>query len=428
MMTDARQHAAVHCATRPPRDPPIGILIHVDAYQSGVKLSRPWRRRSLDCKLSLMSRSTARAHVAVVGGGILGLAHAFRAAKRGRSVVLFERGIRATGASVRNFGTIWPIGQPAGAMHELALASRALWLAMLRETGLPYFPTGSLHLAYRQDELDVLQEFTDLAPSIGYQCALLTPDKVLGRSSAVHPHGLLGGLWSDTELTVDPRRIVGALPEILRDLGVDVQFGCPVLRIDLPHIDTARGQWQADTAIVCSGDDFETLYPEVFADSGLTRCKLQMMRTVPQPGGWRLGPALAAGLTLRFYKAFRACTTLDALRSRIARERPAYDQWAIHTLVAQTVDGAITLGDSHEYGDVPEAFDRTDIDQLILDEVRTYLRLPDWSLAERWHGVYAWHPQKPFVVCEPAPGVRVVTGVGGAGMTLSFGLAEQSLA
>jgi D-hydroxyproline dehydrogenase subunit beta len=375
-----------------------------------------------------MPASTPRPHLAIVGGGILGLAHAYRAAKRGRSVVLFERGVRATGASIRNFGTIWPIGQPAGVMHELALASRSLWLAMLRETGLPHFPTGSLHLAYRQDELDVLQEFADLAPSIGYRCELLPPSKVVERSRAARPQGLRGGLWSDTELTVDPRRIVGALPEILRDLGVDVQFGCPVLHIDLPRIETSRGLWQADAAIVCSGDDFETLYPEVFVDSGLTRCKLQMMRTVPQPDGWQLGPALAAGLTLRFYKAFRSCTTLDALRSRIARERPAYDRWAIHTLVSQTVDGAITLGDSHEYGDVPEAFDRTEIDQLILDEVRTYLQLPEWRLAERWHGVYAWHPQKPFIACEPAAGVRVLTGVGGAGMTLSFGLAEQSLA
>jgi glycine/D-amino acid oxidase-like deaminating enzyme len=153
-----------------------------------------------------------------------------------------------------------------------------------------------------------------------------------------------------------------------------------------------------------------------------------MMRTVPQPGGWELGPALAAGLTLRFYKSFRACTSLAALKERIARERPAYDRWAIHTLVSQTADGAITLGDSHEYGPTPDVFDRTEIDDLILDDLRAYLRLPDWHLAERWHGVYAWHPEKPFIDCEPAPGVRIITGVGGSGMTLSFGMADRSLA
>jgi FAD dependent oxidoreductase TIGR03364 len=373
-----------------------------------------------------MSPSRRRVQLAVVGGGILGLAHAYVAARRGRSVALFERHPVASGASVRNFGTIWPIGQPSGEMHDLALRSRALWIDMLRETGLPYLPTGSLHLAYRRDELDVLREFAELAPDLGYRCTLESPGAIAERSAAVRSSGLLGGLWSDTELTVDPRRIVGALPAILRDLGADLQFGCPVVGIDLPRIETSRGTWEADSVVVCSGDDFETLYPEIFAASGLTRCKLQMMRTAPQPAGWQLGPALAAGLTLRFYKAFRACKSLDALRARIAAEQPAYDQWHIHTLVAQTADGAITLGDSHEYGEAPGVFDRAEIDALILDEVRTYLQLPEWRLAEHWHGIYAWHPEQPVITREPTPGVRIVTGVGGAGMTLSFGLAERT--
>jgi FAD dependent oxidoreductase TIGR03364 len=357
--------------------------------------------------------------LAVIGGGILGLAHAYLAAKRGWRVTLFERHQRATGASVRNFGQIWPIGQPAE-MREIALRSRALWMQMLDDTHLPYRPTGSLHVAYRDDEIAVLEEC-----GLG---TLLSPSETADRSQAIETRGLLGALWSETELTVDPRRIVGALPEVLRSFGVDVQFGCPVLGIDVPRIETARGAFETDAVIVCSGDDFETLYPEVFAASGLTRCKLQMMRTVPQPNGWELGPALAAGLTLRFYKAFRTCKALGPLRERIAREQPEYDRWAIHTLVSQTADGAITLGDSHEYGPTPSVFDRPEIDRLILDDLERYLRIPTWELAERWHGVYAWHPEKPFIDCEPAQGVRIITGVGGSGMTLSFGLAERTLA
>jgi glycine/D-amino acid oxidase-like deaminating enzyme len=74
----------------------------------------------------------------------------------------------------------------------------------------------------------------------------------------------------------------------------------------------------------------------------------------------------------------------------------------------------------------PSLFNREEIDNLILRHLRSFLRLPDFSIAERWHGVYAKHFEKPFVRFEPESGVEVVTGLGGAGMTLSFGVAAET--
>jgi FAD dependent oxidoreductase TIGR03364 len=369
-----------------------------------------------------------RAKVAVIGGGILGLAHAYVAARRGHSVVLCERGRAASGASIRNFGMIWPIGQPKGAMHQMALRSREIWLEVLEAARLPYLPTGSLHMAYHDDEAEVLREFAAIAPRSGYECEWLEPSSVTERSAAVQPVGLKGGLWSATEFTVDPRLVVARLPEYLAELGVAMHFGSAVTHIDLPFIELGVGSYEADVAIVCSGDDFETLFPDVFRGSSLTRSKLQMMRTAPQPADWQLGPALAAGLTLRFYKAFQMCTTLAKMKERVAREKPEYEKYLIHVLVSQMADGAITLGDSHEYGLSVNIFDKREIDQLILREAATFLRLPDFRVAERWHGVYSTHAEKPVFEAEPAAGVHIVTGLGGSGMTLSFGLAERTMA
>ena len=363
----------------------------------------------------------------MIGGGILGLAHACIAAQRGHAVSLFERGPAATGASIRNFGMIWPIGQPAGEMHQMALRSRDIWLKVLHAARLPYRDTGSLHVAYRDDEANVLQEFAEIAPRAGYDCKWLPAPEVLERSAAILPQDLKGGIWSAIELTVDPRLVVARLPEYLGEMGVSTHFGHAVARIELPRIETSVGCHEADIAIVCSGDDFETLFPGVFRTTGLTRCKLQMMRTAPQPGGWQLGPALAAGLTLRFYKAFQICSTLPALKERILREKPEYERYLIHALVSQTADGAITLGDSHEYRPCVDIFDQPEIDELILREARTFLQIPDFQIAQRWHGVYSIHPEKPFFEAEPAAGVRIVTAPGGSGMTLSFGLAERTL-
>ena len=369
----------------------------------------------------------AHARVAVIGGGILGLAHAYAAARRGHSVVLCERGRAATGASIRNFGMIWPIGQPAGRMHQVALRSRAIWMDVLKAARLPHHATGSLHVAYHSDEADVLREFAQIGPGAGYDCEWLDASGVMERSAAVQPKRLKGGVWSATELTVDPRLVVAGLPEYLRELGVSVNFGSAVTHIDLPRVETGTGSYEADVAILCSGDDFETLYPAAFHSSGLTRCKLQMMRTAAQPGGWQLGPALAAGLTLRFYKAFQMCTTLAKLKERVTREKPEYEKYLIHVLVSQTADGAVTLGDSHEYGPCVDIFDKAEIDGLILREAESFLRLPDFRVAERWHGAYSLHESQPFFEVEPAAGVHIVTGVGGSGMTLSFGLAERTI-
>jgi D-hydroxyproline dehydrogenase subunit beta len=370
-----------------------------------------------------------RADVLIVGAGIVGLAHAYLAAKTGKKVMVFERHPLAGGASIRNFGMLWPIGQTSGKMFELAIKSRELWRELLGAAEIPYADTGSLHIACREDEAEVGQEFAEIAPAHGYQCAWLGRDEALARSPALHSSAVLGALWSATEMTVDPVATLRRIPDFLRHrYGVEFQWGVPVHAVEYPRVVTPHGHWEAERIIVCSGSDFESLYPGHFAQSGLTRCKLQMLRTKPQPEGWKLGPALAGGLTFRFYPSFRICGSLPALRARIASELPAYDQFGIHTMVSQTSSGALTLGDSHDYGLVPSPFRREEVDTLILDHLRSFLRVPDFSIAERWYGVYAKHPDQPYVRFQPEAGVEVVTGLGGAGMTLSLGVAAETLA
>ena len=95
-------------------------------------------------------------------------------------------------------------------------------------------------------------------------------------------------------------------------------------------------------------------------------------------------------------------------------------------MVSQHEDGCLTIGDSHEYGIDVLPYRREEIDDLILDYLDTFLPVSELEIIERWYGVYAKHPSKNYVIDELLPGVTLVTGVGGAGMTLSFGITEKA--
>ena len=368
------------------------------------------------------------ADIAIVGGGIVGLAHAYMALLRGYKVVLFEREQIAVGASVRNFGLIWPIGQEPGEGLDRALRSREHWMTMAKEADFWINTNGSLHVAYYDDEWEVLQEFLELYNHVdGYRCELLTTESAREKSSVVREENLRGGLLSATECTVNPREAIHKIPQYLVErYGLITRFGEVVKGIALPKVETSRATWNVDRVFVCSGADFETLYPEVYDQQNVTKCKLQMMKAVV-PGQISIGPTLCGGLTLRHYSAFNKCTSLSKLTERYDNTTPKFKEHGIHVLLAQNGFGELIIGDSHHYSRTVEPFDREDMNQLILNYLNSFAHLDDLQITERWHGVYPKLSGELNLLVEPAPGVTIVNCLGGAGMTLSFGLAEEVL-
>ena len=94
-------------------------------------------------------------------------------------------------------------------------------------------------------------------------------------------------------------------------------------------------------------------------------------------------------------------------------------------MASQFPNGEVILGDSHEYGDNITPFDKSEIDDLMLRELEKVIRLQDWTIKEKWHGIYAKHPELPIYEEDIDEVVSLFVGTGGAGMTLSFGLADR---
>lgn len=376
---------------------------------------------------SIIRKKTMEYDVIVVGAGIVGCSIAYAQAKKGKRVALYEREERAIMASVRNFGMIWPIGQPEGPLLKRALDGRKIWEELASEVGFWFEANGSLHLAYHELEESILKEFIENNTQNNYSCSWLDPGEVLEKSPSVRPDRLRGAMWSSTEALVDPREVLAKLPGYLATrFGVDLHFNEPVIACGSGWIDTPRTSVGALEIYICSGADFQTLYPRWFAQFPLKKCKLQMMRTAPQPDNWRLGPSLCGGLTLLHYSSFSTCRDVSALKSYYLETEPRFEPNGIHVMAAQNGSGEVIIGDSHHYNLCPDPFDSREVETLILQYLRDMVDLPMPDVRASWHGVYPKLTNGlSEIVVSVEPNVWIVNGLGGAGMTLSPGLAFE---
>lgn len=359
----------------------------------------------------------------VVGAGIVGLATARALSVRGYQVVVLERGDKAVGASIRNFGMIWPIGQPDGKLYERALLSKSIWKEICDEASIWYDEVGSLHVAYSDLEQQVLQEFC--MSTSGRPTVVLNAAATIKKSTAVVPSGLKGSLFSSDEMIVDPRKAIAAIPQYLsHKYGVEFIWNCGVTEVAYPSVWCGKKEMKADEIYVCNGADFATLFPEQFAALHITKCKLQMLRIEAQPV--RIGPAICGGLSLIHYKSFAAASSLAELRNHFEHTLPDYIKWGIHVMAAQNETGELTIGDSHEYGGTHDPFDKAFINELILRYLEKFAFFRNKKVIETWNGIYAkMKDGQTEIVLHPQDGVTIINALGGAGMTLSFGLCDE---
>ncbi len=372
-----------------------------------------------------MSKQTA----IVIGAGIVGLATARALSLKGFQVTVIERNQKAVGASIRNFGMVWPIGQPDGLLYKRALRSKEIWKEIADSVGIWYDEVGSLHLAYHEDEWQVLQELYESFSANGRPVKLMDPEQISKTYQGINPVNLLGGLFSSTEMIIDPREGIAKVPDYLTEyLDVNFIWNTTITEINGNELKSGNHSFKADLIFVCSGPDLETLYPDQFADQPITKCKLQMMRFAPGEKDWRIGTSICGGLSLIHYHSFKAAPSLQKLKSRYNAEMSDYLDKGIHVMVSQNERGELTVGDTHEYAVTFDPFDQASLNDQVLTYLKNFAVIENWQMIQSWHGIYPKMTNSATeLILNPAPNVYILNGLGGNGMTLSFGLAEETI-
>lgn len=363
--------------------------------------------------------------IAIIGAGIVGLAHALAAAKRGLSVALFDRDAQANGASIRNFGFVTVTGQRRGRTWQRARFSRDVWEQVASDAKIPVLHSGLTVTARLTQSMAVLEAFQ--ATEMGTECRLLGREEIRA-ALPMAEESAIGGLYSPHERRVEPRQAIPALAAWLESTHpVRIFRGVAVHHVESGHVDTALGRFAADRIMVCPGPDLVTLFPDWLAQHRLTLCKLQMLRLAAP--GWRLPSAVMGDLSLVRYDGYSALPEAQPLRGVLEAEAGDALANGVHLIVVQSADGSLVVGDSHHYAATPDPFAEASVEDIILREARILLQLPETAkVIERWLGVYPSSASETAILelIEPDIGLCVVSS--GTGMSTSFALGEEGIA
>lgn len=379
--------------------------------------------------------STNTYDLLVVGGGALGVFHAYHALDRGLKVALLERNQRPRSATVRNFGQVVPSGMDA-TWQRHGRKSLEIYTALQAKGDMSVRANGSIYLASDPEEMQLLEELAAINHAHCYPSALLTRQACYARYPSLHENYCVGGLFFPQEVSVNPRLLIHRVLALLQAHPNFSYFPNTLVR-ELDSVgdackatDHLGRHFQADKAIVCTGSEFELLYPELYQASDIELVKLQMLRLKPQ-ANVRIPGNVLTGLSIRRYESFHACPSYPAIHAREDADA-FWKQWGVHILFKQEDDGSIILGDSHEYADVQQKdgidfYLREDVTRYFITEGAKIFNLAHWDIDQQWLGVYSQCKSQDIFQHTVDGKVHIVIAIGGKGMTGSPGFALEHI-
>lgn len=179
--------------------------------------------------------------IAIIGGGVIGLAIGWRLASTGLEVTVFDRGRAGGGASWAAAGMLAPVSEAEPeeeALIRLALAGHEMWPAFADELSakggidVDFWPCGGLHVALNRDEAERLRFLEDFLARLRLEARWLTGAEARALSPHLFP-GVKAALLSPSDHQVDNRRLVTALRAAFVAAGGSLQEHAEATALDI---------------------------------------------------------------------------------------------------------------------------------------------------------------------------------------------------
>ena len=326
----------------------------------------------------------ARTEVAVVGGGIIGVAAAYELARLGARPLLLERRRPGWGASGRNAGLVLGSAAALDAMRAVIAAERL---------DADYHEPGHLALASSAAMLERMRAEVAARPPTAMAVEILSRDACQDVLRMRVGAGLCGGRWMPRAGAVHPARFVSGLAAAACRHGAVIATGTAVRSLrrapagDGFDLETPGGSIRARQVVLACNTASARLWRPLRAL--LSPARGQVLATRPLPA--LFGPGLAVDYGTLYWR--------------------------------QAPDGVVVLGGYSHLDPKAETTGREALNGRIQAALESFLPaafpdLPPVSVAWRWAGIMDQTPDgRPLAGPWPdGSGLWIAAGFGGHGL------------
>ena len=214
---------------------------------------------------------STRYDAVVIGAGLIGLSCAWRARKRGMSVLVVDRadsiGAETSGVAAGMLAPVTEADFGEEGPLRVNLAARERWPGFAAEleelTGLPtgYRDSGALVVAADRDDAEALRRLQEFQGTLGLDSEWLTPSRCRELEPGLSPR-IAGGILAPQDGSADPRATVRALAAV----AGEVELGTDVEAIEhdggaVTGVRTRAGTVACDQVVVAAGPWSASLAP-----------------------------------------------------------------------------------------------------------------------------------------------------------------------
>lgn len=352
--------------------------------------------------------------IVVIGGGVIGTAVAYYAAKAGRKVVLLEKDHIAAGTSGACDGFIIMQSKNPGPHLELAMASAALYRGLAEELDYPieYEPKGGMIVIENEIQAALIKDHVAKQAVSGLAVEILAADEARRREPALAPD-LWGATYCAADAQVNPIRVAQGFSRAARRLGAEIRAGTEATglladRGRVVGVTTAAGDIYCEYAVVAAGVWTPEIVRPLGLDLPIKPRRGQILVTEPLPP------------TIR-HVLLCACYLVAKYRPQDLDPAQRHNRLGVGLAIEQTADGGLLIGSTREFAGFDRATTLAGLEAVAAHARRILPGLAGVNIIRAFAGLRPYTPDGLPILgpAEGIPGLVIAAGHEGDGIALA---------